>query len=97
MLHILAALAMFLLIAPAHACRTSGPPGPDDCGAMARQAEEQLHQDALRHLKQQMEYEQKQQELDAWRSQRAQRRPNELGLPKRPSDLPVILSPGPTH
>ncbi len=66
---------------------------------MARQAEEQLHQEDLRRLERQREYEQKRRELEAWRRQQAQqipppqRSPDALELPTRPTDLPVILTP----
>src|SRR3954471_8488836 len=88
MRHLLCVLAFFLLALPAHACRTSGPPGPDDCASAYQQSLERLHQEDLRVLQRQREREQAQRDLDNWR-----RQVPPLELPARPQDLPALIIP----
>lgn len=63
------------------ACRTSGPPGPDDCASQALQQERAFRQEDLRRIEAQRQWEaqkhileieriKRQQELDALKQQR---------------------------
>jgi hypothetical protein len=88
MRHVLFMLVFFLFAPPAHACRTSGPPGPDDCASAYRQSLERLHEDDLRALERQREREQAERNLNTWR-----RQVPPLELPARPQDLPPLIIP----
>lgn len=88
MRYILSMFVLSLFVSPANACRTSGPPGPDDCASAYQQSLERLHQEDLRAIQRRKEMDQAQQGYNDWR-----RQVPPLEMPARPQNLPPIITP----